>query len=297
MRSPDTCYIPNDFDWRRERDDFGMWGFRHLMRSPDTCYIPNYFDISCVAVVAVCYFFCCAPYCHSLSSRYMENYSSGWQPTDQIEEVEPPHSLTWQPTQIEEVELPYSLTWQPTQIEEVELPYSLTSPPHYGLPSWQPTEIEEFTWQPTQIEEVEPPYTLKSLPHTLTHSHTSRTRRTGSGIMYRVIALFTSRHKKKHQPTTEEKKMLKEICATNRVHKNHIVKQNRRTIYNKDGNYSDRRYRCTNCPDSYRVYSNQQMIVHSRETHADMPNICEKCGLAYETKHECPMQKTKNVSW
>jgi hypothetical protein len=186
---------------------------------------------------------------HSLSSRYIENYSSGWQPIDQIEEVEPPHSLTW---------------------------------------------------QPTQIEEVEPPHSLTSPPHTLTHSLTSRTRRTRQGIMDRVIALFSSgggRHKKKHQPTTEEKKMLKEICATNRVHKNHIVKQNGRTIYNKDVNYSDRRYRCTNCPDSYPVYSNQQMIVHSQETHADMPNICEKCGLAYETKHECPMQKTKNVSW
>ena len=146
MRSPDTCYIPNDFDWRRERDDFGMWGFRHSMRSPDTCYIPNYFDISCVAVVAVCYFFCCAPHCHSLSSRYIENYSSGWQPTEQIEEVEPFDSLTWQPTQIEEVESPYSLTWQPTQIEEVEPPYFLT-------------------WQPTQIEEVEPPYSLTSPPH------------------------------------------------------------------------------------------------------------------------------------
>uniref|UniRef100_A0A2N9FY97 Uncharacterized protein n=1 Tax=Fagus sylvatica TaxID=28930 RepID=A0A2N9FY97_FAGSY len=82
---------------------------------------------------------------HSLSSRYIENYSSGWQPTDQIEEVEPPQSLTsplhyglpgWQPTEIEEVEPPPYLTWQPTQIEEVE-------PPHY------------LTWQPTQIEEVE----------------------------------------------------------------------------------------------------------------------------------------------
>jgi hypothetical protein len=98
---------------------------------------------------------------HSLSSRYIENYSSGWQPTDQIEEVEPPQSLTspphyglpgWQPTEIEEVEPPPYLTLQPTQIEEVEPPQSLT---------WQPTQIEEvepphyLTWQPTQIEEVE----------------------------------------------------------------------------------------------------------------------------------------------
>ena len=143
---------------------------------------------------------------HSLSSRYIENYSSGWQPTEQIEEVEPFDSLTWQPTQIEEVESPYSLTWQPTQIEEVEPPQSLT-------------------WQPTQIEEVEAPHSLTSPPHTLTHSLTSRTRRTGPGIIDRVIALFNSGeggNKKKHQTTKEEKKMLKEICATNSVHKNHV---------------------------------------------------------------------------
>uniref|UniRef100_A0A2N9G814 Uncharacterized protein n=1 Tax=Fagus sylvatica TaxID=28930 RepID=A0A2N9G814_FAGSY len=114
---------------------------------------------------------------HSLSSRYIENYSSGWQPTDQIEEVEPPQSLTsplhyglpgWQPTEIEEVEPPPYLTWQPTQIEEVEPPQSLT---------WRPTQIKEveaphyLTWQPTQIEEA--PHSLTSPPHTLT----SRTRR------------------------------------------------------------------------------------------------------------------------
>uniref|UniRef100_A0A2N9G8C8 Uncharacterized protein n=1 Tax=Fagus sylvatica TaxID=28930 RepID=A0A2N9G8C8_FAGSY len=180
---------------------------------------------------------------HSLSSRYIENYSSGWQPTDQIEEVEPPQSLTsplhyglpgWQPTEIEEVEPPPYLTWQPTQIEEVEPPQSLTwrptqikevEAPHYL--TWQPTQIEEveppqsLTWQPTQIEEVEAPHSLTSPPHTLT----SRTRRTGPGIIDRVIVLFSSGgggNKKKHQPTKEEKKMLKEICATNSVHKNHV---------------------------------------------------------------------------
>jgi hypothetical protein len=200
---------------------------------------------------------------HSLSSRYIENYSSGWQSTDQIEEVEPPQSLTspphyglpgwqpteieevepppyltWQPTQIEEVEPPQSLTWQPTQIEEVKPPQSLTwqptqikevEAPHYL--TWQPTQIEELeppqslTWQPTQIEEVEAPHSLTSPPHTLTHSFTSRTRRTGPGIIDRVIALFSSGrggNKKKHQPTKEEKKMLKEICATNSVYKNHV---------------------------------------------------------------------------
>uniref|UniRef100_A0A2N9IG81 Uncharacterized protein n=1 Tax=Fagus sylvatica TaxID=28930 RepID=A0A2N9IG81_FAGSY len=136
---------------------------------------------------------------HSLSSRYIENYSSGWQPTDQIEEVEPPQSLT--------------------------------SPLHYGLPGWQPTEIEEvepppyLTWQPTQIEEVEPPHShgptqikeVEALPHMAANSN--RGGGLDQGIMDRVIALFSSgggRHKKKHQPTTEEKKMLKEICATNK---------------------------------------------------------------------------------
>uniref|UniRef100_A0A2N9HF64 Uncharacterized protein n=1 Tax=Fagus sylvatica TaxID=28930 RepID=A0A2N9HF64_FAGSY len=130
-------------------------------------------------------------------------------PTDQIEVVEHPHSLTspphyglpgWQPTEIEEVEPPHPLTWQSTQIEEVE-------PPHF------------LTWQPTQIEEVEPPHSLTSPAHTLTHSLKSRTRITGPGIMDRVIALFSSgggRHKKKHQLTTLEKKMLKEICVKNR---------------------------------------------------------------------------------
>uniref|UniRef100_A0A2N9HG42 Uncharacterized protein n=1 Tax=Fagus sylvatica TaxID=28930 RepID=A0A2N9HG42_FAGSY len=115
---------------------------------------------------------------------------------------------------------------QPTdQIEEVEPPHSLTSPPHYDLSGWQPTEIEEvepphsLTWQPTQIEEVEPPPSLISPPHTLTHSLTSRSKRTGPGIMDRVIAHFSSgegRHKKKYQPTIEEKKMLKKISARNR---------------------------------------------------------------------------------
>uniref|UniRef100_A0A2N9H844 Uncharacterized protein n=1 Tax=Fagus sylvatica TaxID=28930 RepID=A0A2N9H844_FAGSY len=185
-------------------------------------------------------------------------------PTE-IEEVEPPYSLTWQPTQIEEVEPPHSLTSPlhtlthsltsrtrrtgsgimdcPTdQIEVVEPPHSLTSPPYYGLPGWQPTEIEEvepphpltwqstqieevepphfLTWQPTQIEEVEPPHSLTSPAHTLTHSLTSRTRMTGPGIMDRVIALFSSGggcHKKKHQLTTLEKKMLKEICPTDQI--------------------------------------------------------------------------------
>jgi hypothetical protein len=168
---------------------------------------------------------------HSLSSRYIENYSSGWQSTDQIEEVEPPQSLTspphyglsgWQPTEIEEVEPPQSLTWRPTQIKEVEAPHYLT---------WQPTQIEELeppqslTWQPTQIEEVEAPHSLTSPSHTLTHSFTSRTRRTGPSIIDRVIVLFSSGrggNKKKHQPTKEEKKMLKEICATNSVYKNHV---------------------------------------------------------------------------
>ena len=152
---------------------------------------------------------------HSLSSRYIENYSSGWQPTDQIEEVEPPQSLTsplhyglpgWQPTEIEEVEPPLYFTWQPTQIEEVEPPQSLT-------------------WQPTQIEEVEAPHSLTSPTHTLTHSLTSRTKRIGPGIIDRVIAFFSSGgggNIKKHQPTKEEKKMLKEICATNSVHKNQV---------------------------------------------------------------------------
>uniref|UniRef100_A0A2N9FLU4 Uncharacterized protein n=1 Tax=Fagus sylvatica TaxID=28930 RepID=A0A2N9FLU4_FAGSY len=189
-------------------------------------------------------------------------------PPTEIEEVEPPHPLTWQSTQIEEVEPPHFLTWQPTQIEEVEPPHSLTSPAHtltHSLTSRTrmtgpgimdrvialfssgggrhkkkhqlttlekkmlkeicPTEIEEvepphsLTWQPTQIEEVEPPHSLTSPLHTLTHSLTSRTRRTGPGIMDRVIALFSSgggHHKKNHQPTTEEKKMLKEICARNK---------------------------------------------------------------------------------
>uniref|UniRef100_A0A2N9FKB1 Uncharacterized protein n=1 Tax=Fagus sylvatica TaxID=28930 RepID=A0A2N9FKB1_FAGSY len=89
---------------------------------------------------------------------------------------------------------------RPTEIEEVEPPHSLT-------------------WQLTQIEEVEPPHSLTSPLHTLTHCLTSRTRRTGPGIMDRVIALFSSgggHHKKNHQPTTEEKKMLKEICARNK---------------------------------------------------------------------------------
>ena len=66
-------------------------------------------------------------------------------------------------------------------------------------------------------------------------------------------------------------------------------------FWNEDVSYGNRLYSCPNCPESsVCVNSCKQRKDHSQETHADL-NVCEKCGLAYETKHECPLQKTKKV--
>ena len=80
------------------------------------------------------------------------------------------------------------------------------------------------------------------------------------------------------------------------VNVNNIVRMNGRNFWNEVVSYENRLYNCPNCPESsVCIYSFKQRKDHSQETHTDLKNVCEKCGLAYETKHECLMQKTKKV--
>ncbi len=99
--------------------------------------------------------------------------------------------------------------WQPNEIQEVQpARHSLSSRyniENYGLPDWQPNEIQEVKPPPHSLTQEPPPHSLTSPPHSLF----TRTSRTELGIFGRLKALFSShsgvsrQHKKKKAPTNE----------------------------------------------------------------------------------------------